>query len=113
MQNDYSILFHDYEDFDPNDDHFKNIDPTNCNVDVEVVFNDGRRYSCTIITLKNLESLFRKFENDGECLNGKYFFCPDMIIVKNFNKPDVQLIIQDIVTSGRVESALKLLDPEN
>jgi hypothetical protein len=100
MPADYDIVFHDQSD----------LDPYNCNVDVEVHFRDGRRYSCTVFTLKNIERLFVKFNESGEYLNGKYFYCPDMIVVCIFDKSVIKSIIDDIIKSNNVDIALKFLE---
>lgn len=116
MNKDYTILFYDFEEFDPADINYKPIDRNDCNLDVEIRFNDERRCSGTIFTLKNIERILKEFEEerenygDGECLNGKYFHCPDMIIVRKYYKEDVRSIIEDIISSGRVKTALKLLE---
>jgi hypothetical protein len=46
------------------------IDPYNDNVDVEVSFPDGRRYSATFFTLENVGALMNRYRETGECRGG-------------------------------------------
>ncbi len=59
------------------------VNEENDNVDVRVTFEDGSFYSATLFTLRNLETLFNKNGQTGECAFGLYFSCTDMVIVEN------------------------------
>ncbi len=68
------------------------------NVDVEIRFKNGSLYTATFFTTQNIESIFRKNRETGECQSGLYFYCKDMIIVE-------KLTIENIVST--VKSLLK------
>ncbi len=45
-------------------------DEADDNIDVDVVFADGRRYAATFATPANLATLLRRYRATGECLSG-------------------------------------------
>jgi len=75
------------------------------NVDVEVRFPDGRRYTATFFTLKNLESLFKKNRETGECLNGMYLWAIEMIIVENLERSTMTSTVKNLLQEDEFESA--------
>ncbi|PQV89209.1 hypothetical protein CDT93_21660, partial [Cronobacter sakazakii] len=38
------------------------------NIDVEVLLDNGERYTATFFTLKNIASILERYKNSGECL---------------------------------------------
>jgi hypothetical protein len=53
----------------------------NDNSDAIVTFNNGEKYVATFFTYENIEWIRRKNKKTGECLNGKYFFATDLILI--------------------------------
>ena len=51
------------------------------NVDAEIVLPDNTRWSATFITLDAIKRIMDRWHDSGEHMNGKYFVCPDLIIV--------------------------------
>ena len=69
----------------------------NDNTDVIVTFNDNTRFIATFFTYENIEHLRQKNKRTGECLNGRYFWASDMIIVDRINKKEVEEIIDSLI----------------
>ncbi|MEE8296022.1 MAG: hypothetical protein V3R64_09955 [Sphingomonadales bacterium] len=87
MKNGFKFeIIHGLEDVDPDDD----------NIDLVVTLSDGRRFSASVFTMKNIEKLMKKDAETGEALHGKYFFCPDMLIVKNLTHKNIQDTLDDL-----------------
>jgi hypothetical protein len=63
-------------------------------VDVEVRLADGSRWSATVFTLAAIESVMSKNARTGESLGGSYFWCSDLLIVR---EPGVYHIIDVLV----------------
>ena len=76
----------------------------NDNVDVEVHFPKGESYVATFFTLNNIQSLFEKNAKTGERKNGLYFWCSDMIIVKELTESVIRETVEDLLLkSGEFE----------
>ena len=43
------------------------LDSDNDNVDVQVTFPNGERFSAVFFTLRNIEALMRRYKKTGEC----------------------------------------------
>jgi len=88
------------------------INMENDNVDVEVHFPNGKRYVATFFTLTNLQCLFDKNKMTGECKNGLYFNCPDMIIVEQLTQDIIHETVQDLLEEGEFEHAFLKIEKE-
>jgi hypothetical protein len=76
------------------------MDPSNDNVDVEVVFSDGRRFMAAFFTLENIRYLFVKNRITGENKQGLYFWASDMIIVRELTEEVIVSTIENLITEG-------------
>jgi hypothetical protein len=86
------------------------LDEDDDNVDVKVYFGDGRTYTATIFTLKNIQSIFEKYKQTGECLSGLYFWTFDMLIVQKLTIEVIERVIADLIESGEYTTALRPVD---
>ncbi len=75
------------------------------NVDVEVKFSDGSRFTATFFTLNNLRSLFEKNKQTGECCKGKYLWATEMILVECLDESTMETAIRGLLRDGEFESA--------
>lgn len=73
---------------------------TNDNSDVIVTFSDNSRAIATFFTYENIEFLRQKNKETGECLNGKFFWASDMIIVDKINRQEVEGIINHLISEA-------------
>ena len=76
---------------------FQNIiDPTDDNVDVEVLSADGGRYVATFFTIKNIRTLLESYKVSGECQQGLYFWSSDLIIVEYLSDENIRKVVDDL-----------------
>lgn len=79
-------------------------------MDVQVIADDGSRWSATIMTLAEIEHAMRRWEKSGECLDGRYFFCSDLLVVRDRGISRIAKMLEDMIVSGEYRDALKRLD---
>jgi len=79
----------------------------NDNVDVEVRFPDGRRYTATLFTPENITTLFEKNRATGECAHGLYLWAVEMILVKDLTLGTMHAVVDSLLQSGEFERAFK------
>lgn len=82
------------------------------NIDVEVQFPSGRRYAATFFTIRNIQSLFRKNRETGECLSGTYLWATDMILVENLQRSTLISTINGLLNDHEFDSAFTHLPNE-
>ncbi len=80
------------------------------NVDVEVIADDGSRWSATLLTLHAINSIMRSWEDSGECSAGTYFHCPDLVIVKSGGIPSMTELLVSLTRSGEYRDVLRRVD---
>jgi hypothetical protein len=59
-------------------------------------------------TIQNIKSLFEKNKRTGECSDGLYFFCYDMILVEEVTVENIVKTIEELSKEGVLESAFKI-----
>jgi hypothetical protein len=57
---------------------------------------------------KNLSTLAKKNESTGECLNGKYFWATDMILVDELSRERVEEVVSHMISEGEFENVFRL-----
>ena len=77
---------------------------TNDNSDVIVTFSDQCRFVATFFTYQNIEQLRQKNKRTGECLNGKFFWASDMIIVEQIKREEIEQIINHLIIENQFEA---------
>ena len=65
------------------------LDSDNDNVDVQVTFPNGERFSAVFFILRNIEALMRRYKKTGECAEGLYFWASDMMIVESLTEKTI------------------------
>lgn len=80
------------------------LDPLDDNVDVEVRFSNGTRYTATFFTLENIRRLLHRYEKSGECCQGLYFWAADIIIVRDLRRESLEETIDDLIATGEFYS---------
>jgi hypothetical protein len=58
-------------------------DGTVTNADVELVDEQGERWSATVLTLDAIAGLMETWRTSGECQSGAFFRVPDLVIVRD------------------------------
>jgi hypothetical protein len=70
------------------------------NVDVVIRLAGGEIFYATFFTLKNLESIMKRYKETGECLSGRYLWAKNMIVVDDLHEKTIHAAIHDLVLSG-------------
>jgi len=83
-------------------------DQSDCNSDVIVSFEKDGEWVATFFTYQNLSTLAKKNESTGECLNGKYFWATDMILVDELSRERVEEVVSHLISEGEFESAFRI-----
>ena len=89
------------------------LDPVTDNVDVEVRFPDGRRYSATYFTLENIALLMERYRATGECKDGLYLWCVDMVVIRRLTREQIASVVEDLIATGEFESAFSRLETDS
>ncbi|TKK90840.1 hypothetical protein FDA94_03500 [Herbidospora galbida] len=79
--------------------------------DATIVFPDGSRRYATFMTLDVVRRIMDKDVRTGESLGGRYFWCSDLIIIRDVGFESMAAVIRDLISSGDIEGACGLLDP--
>ncbi|MEU8192744.1 hypothetical protein AB0C10_03065 [Microbispora amethystogenes] len=79
--------------------------------DTTITLPDGSRRYATFMTLDLVQKLMDKNARTGESLSGRYFWCSDLIIIRDVGFEGMAAAIRDLIESGEVEQACSLLDP--
>lgn len=69
------------------------------NLDVNIVFQDGRVFFATLFTLDNIQRLMKKE-------SAVYFWATDMIIVKDLSEGTIDEAIKKMIKDAYLEQAL-------
>jgi hypothetical protein len=85
-------------------------EPLDCNSDVMVSFEKGGEWLATFFTYKNLSTLAKQNESTGECLNGKYFWASDMIVVDEVTRERVEEVVSHLILEGEFENAFRIAE---
>jgi hypothetical protein len=80
------------------------------NVDVRIELADGRAYSVTLFTVRNLETLMARWGTTGECAHGLYVWEKNMIVVQAISQAVIRRVAQDLVETGDIEKIGWLID---
>jgi hypothetical protein len=85
------------------------LKPDNDNVDVFVNFKNGDVYTATFFTLRNIETIFQRNKETGECGSGRYFYCTDMILVESLTPEIIFETVKNLIKEGELNEAFKFL----
>ncbi|MER6581015.1 hypothetical protein [Nonomuraea sp. NPDC001023] len=79
--------------------------------DATITFRDGSRRYATFMTLDVVQRKMHTAASTGDSLGGRYFWCPDLIIVRDVGYESMAAAIRDLISSGDIETACGLLVP--
>ncbi len=78
------------------------LDPINNNVDLEVHFDDGRRYGATFFTPRNLQYIIEK-DAGTEWDDGPYVWSPYMVVVRDLCPQTIAETVAHLIRSERLD----------
>jgi len=84
------------------------VDPADARTNVSVTFASGAKWIATFVTFQHVETLRRKFQEDGECLRGRYLHINDMILVEDVSRECIEAVIRHLLSNREFERAFRL-----
>lgn len=84
--------------------------PADCNSDVMVSIEKGAEWVATFFTYQNISSLAKKNQSTAECLNGKYFWATNMIMVDELTRERVGEVVSHLIANGEFEGVFRIAD---
>lgn len=70
------------------------------NADGSVTLEDGSKWAFTLLTYQELGRLLLRRRYTGENLDGKYFTCPDLLLMSNPGALEAFAAVCDLVKRG-------------
>lgn len=101
LQENYKVIIYDGMD---------ELNTADDNVDVEVVFTSGKRFSATFFTIQNILTILNRHKVTKECGNGLYFWASNMITVKKLSYQVILDVITGLIKDNEFEKAFLLLN---
>ncbi|MCM2421725.1 hypothetical protein [Streptomyces sp. RKAG293] len=83
---------------------------TVANVDAEVTLRDGSRWSATFLTMEEIARILERWSITGESLGGRYFHCPDLVIIRDPGVPAMVGVLREIFDKGELPLLLSKLE---
>jgi len=83
------------------------------NVDVEVVLDDGSRWSATLLTLAEIGRIMNRWKETGECLDGSYFQCADLVVIERGGIEAATDLLGRLVATGQIREVFARIDRRN
>ncbi|WP_251565296.1 hypothetical protein [Paenibacillus pasadenensis] len=83
------------------------------NTDAIVTFEDGSRWIASFYTYKNILTLAEKNQGTAECLQGKYFWSSDMVLVDECSRNRIEEVVEHLIEQFDFESIFSKCDDSN
>jgi hypothetical protein len=83
------------------------------NTDTIVTFEDGSRWVASFFTYKNIQSLSEKNQQTGECLQGKYFWGSDMLLVDECSRKRIEEVVEHLILKDEFEDIFDICVGDN
>lgn len=80
------------------------VDCFDCNSDVIFELSDGSKWVATFFTYQNIETIRKKNQLSGECLNGAYFCATDMILVSEMSEKTIKSVLQELLSMNEIDT---------
>lgn len=77
------------------------------NVDAVLEMSDGSRWSATILSLAELTAVMNRWQESGENLAGRYFVCPDLVVLRHGGVAEITEVFHEILRTGGPDGILK------
>ncbi|MEV4159804.1 hypothetical protein [Nonomuraea dietziae] len=81
-------------------------------VDATITLPDGTRRYATFMTLGVVSGIMDRWRDTRELLNGRYFWCSDLIIIREPGFGSMVDAVRDMIASGEIDNACGVLPPE-
>ena len=78
-------------------------DINNGETDVIVEFDNSTRWVASFFTYSIISKLVEKNKQDGECLDGKYYWSSDMLLVDEVSRERIEEIIKHLINEDEFQ----------
>jgi uncharacterized protein DUF4240 len=73
--------------------------------DATIILPDGSRRYATFMTLGVIQRVMDHWRTTGECGSGKYFWCSDLIVIREPGIPAMTDAVADLIATGELADA--------
>ncbi|NKZ05345.1 hypothetical protein [Actinomadura latina] len=80
--------------------------------DGHIYLPDGTHYAPTFMTVRTIAAIMDRWRTTGECLNGEYFWCSDLIIIRTPGLPAIVEVVRNLVATGDLHDICNPLEPD-
>ncbi|MFI7697322.1 hypothetical protein ACIBQ6_50230 [Nonomuraea sp. NPDC049655] len=77
--------------------------------DATITLPDGTRRYATFMTLGVVSKIMDRQRDTGECLSGRYFWCSDLIVIRDPGFDSMIAAVEDMIALGEIDEACALL----
>ncbi|MEV4115619.1 hypothetical protein [Nonomuraea sp. NPDC049695] len=77
--------------------------------DAIITLPDGTQRHATFMTPGVISEIMDRWQRTGECLNGRYFWCSDLVIIRKPGFVSMVDAVRDMIAIGELESACSAL----
>ena len=77
--------------------------------DVIVYLESGRKFIASFFTYSNILEMKAHHRNDGDYLNGSYFWDRNMVLVENCSLHSIEPVVKDLIDEGNFPIAFREL----
>ncbi|MDX3105601.1 hypothetical protein [Nonomuraea angiospora] len=79
--------------------------------DATITLSDGTRRSATFMTLGVVSKIMDRWRDTGECLSGRYFWCSDLVVIREPGFDSMIAAVQDVIATGEIDDACGVPPP--
>ncbi|WP_345558537.1 hypothetical protein [Nonomuraea rosea] len=79
--------------------------------DATITLSDGTCRYATFMTLGVVRKIMDRWQDTGECRNGQYFWCSDLVVIREPGFDSMIVAVQDMIATGEIENACGVLPP--
>ncbi len=90
--------------------HFEVFDSMEDNCEVYVTLKSGSKYVATVFTVKGIEKVMQTYRETGECAEGSYFWCSDLLILSIINESCIKKAVASLMHDGEFDSVFTVCD---
>ena len=81
--------------------------------DAIVTLADGTRWVATFCAFDHVSGLRGNCAQNGECLNGKYLWASDLILIDDTSRASIEAAVRDLLASGELRSAFSKCEADS
>ncbi|MGN9787366.1 hypothetical protein ACTMTF_38505 [Nonomuraea sp. ZG12] len=83
------------------------------NLDLILTLEDGSQWSATVLTLAAVNDIWKRWEISGEGFGGRYFNCPDLLLVREAGIDSICEVLEGILATEGPEGNLVRLEDDD